>query len=148
MTSRNPNPIANVLVSVNGGPSDQAAVGLACQMAHDTKARVYAIYVIQVKRTLPLDADLAAETAKGEQVLSEAAAQARGLGCELETELLQAREVGPAIVDEACERNADVVVMGIGYKRRFGEFTMGETVPYVLKNAPCRVCISRQPERD
>ena len=64
-------------------------------------------------------------------------------GIELETEILQARDVGTAIVDEALEREVDLVVMGIGYKRKFGEFDMGHTAPYVLKNAPCRVWLAR-----
>jgi hypothetical protein len=33
--------------------------------------------------------------------------------------------------------------MGIGYKRKFGEFDLGHTAPYVLKNAPCRVWVAR-----
>jgi len=33
--------------------------------------------------------------------------------------------------------------MGIGYKRKFGEFDLGHTAPYVLKNAPCRVWLAR-----
>ena len=64
-------------------------------------------------------------------------------GIELETEILQARDVGTAIVDEALEREVDLIVMGIGYKRKFGEFDMGHTAPYVLKNAPCRVWLAR-----
>jgi nucleotide-binding universal stress UspA family protein len=51
--------------------------------------------------------------------------------------------VGTAIVDEALEREVDLIVMGIGYKRKFGEFDMGHTAPYVLKNAPCRVWLAR-----
>jgi Universal stress protein family len=46
-------------------------------------------------------------------------------------------------VDEALEREVDLIVMGIGYKRKFGEFDMGHTAPYVLKNAPCRVWLAR-----
>jgi nucleotide-binding universal stress UspA family protein len=51
--------------------------------------------------------------------------------------------VGTAIVDEALEREVDLIVMGIGFKRKFGEFDMGHTAPYVLKNAPCRVWLAR-----
>jgi nucleotide-binding universal stress UspA family protein len=51
--------------------------------------------------------------------------------------------VGTAIVDEALEREVDLIVMGISYKRKFGEFDLGHTAPYVLKNAPCRVWIAR-----
>ena len=138
--------LSSVLVSVNGSAADQDAVRLACELAHDSKARVYAIYVIEVRRSLPLDADLAQETARAEQVLTEAEHLAAALNCPIEAELLQAREVGPAIVDLAYERHADVLVMGIIYKRKFGEFTLGETIPYVMKNAPCQVCLTRQPE--
>jgi hypothetical protein len=38
----------------------------------------------------------------------------------------------------------DLILLGINYEKRFGEFSMGKTVPYVLKNAPCRVWICRQ----
>jgi len=31
--------------------------------------------------------------------------------------------------------------MGVTYKRRFGQFSLGNVVPYVLKNAPCRVIL-------
>src|SRR5690606_10023644 len=60
-------------------------------------------------------------------------------------ELLQARSAGPAIVDEAVERNADLIVMALRNQRKHGRPTVGETIPYVLKNAPCEVLISRLP---
>ena len=66
------------------------------------------------------------------------------MDCEVLTELLQAREAGPAIVDEAVERGIDLIIMAISYKKPFGEFDLGSTVPYVLKNAPCRVLIWRE----
>jgi nucleotide-binding universal stress UspA family protein len=68
---------------------------------------------------------------------------AEDFGVDLETEILQARDVGTAIVDEALERDVDLIVMGIEYKRKFGEFDLGNTAPYVLKNAPCRVWLAR-----
>jgi len=60
---------------------------------------------------------------------------------EVETDVLQAREVGPAIVDEAVERGVDLIVMGISYKQRFGQFSLGNVAPYVLKNSPCPVML-------
>src|SRR5213082_1592077 len=62
----------------------------------------------------------------------------------VETELVQARDTGPALVDEAVEWGAELIVMGLPYKRRFGEFNLGKTVPYVLKNANCRVMLFRE----
>jgi nucleotide-binding universal stress UspA family protein len=62
----------------------------------------------------------------------------------METDLLQAREPGPAIIDLTLERGADLILMGIDYKTRFGQYDMGDVVPYVLKNAPCRVILYHQ----
>jgi len=134
---------SRILVPVNGNPTDDDAVALACETGRRAKASVYAIYVIEVKRTLPLDVDLPPEAAKGDTVLARAERAAEEFGIDMETEILQARDVGTAIVDEALERDIDLIVMGIGYKRKFGEFDMGHTAPYVLKNAPCRVWLAR-----
>ena len=60
---------SRILVPVNGNPTDDEAVALACEIGRRGKAAVYAIYVIEVKRTLPLDVDLPPEAAKGDTVL-------------------------------------------------------------------------------
>jgi nucleotide-binding universal stress UspA family protein len=60
--------------------------------------------------------------------------------------LVQARDVGAAIVDETVERAADLLVVGLPYRKRFGgDFAIGRTVPYILKNAPCAVWVVREP---
>jgi nucleotide-binding universal stress UspA family protein len=134
---------SRILVPVNGDPTDDEAVALACEIARRLKAEVYAIYVIQVKRTLPLDVDLPPEAAKADHVLARAEKVASNYQVNLQGEILQARDVGTAIVDEAAERGVDLIVMGIGYKRKFGEFDVGQTAHYVLRNAACRVWLAR-----
>ena len=62
----------------------------------------------------------------------------------VETDILQARDAGPAIVDEAVERGADIILMGFSYKRRFGQYSLGHVVPFVLKNSPCPVILYQQ----
>ncbi len=64
----------------------------------------------------------------------------------VETVLLQARDVGAALVDEASERAADVLILGLPYRKRFGgDFAIGRTIPYVFSNAPCAVWVVREP---
>ena len=138
------NKIASILVPVAGHPIDEEAVQLACRVAKATKGRVYAVYVIEVTRTLPLNAEIEPDVRKAEAVLDQVERLAEELDFEVESELLQAREVGPAVVDEAIERGADLIVLGVPYKKRFGEFNLGKVAPYVLKNAPCRVWLVRQ----
>jgi nucleotide-binding universal stress UspA family protein len=121
------------------------AVALACDIARKNKGRVYVIHVIEVKRTLPLDAQLEPEEAAGDEVLMRAEEVARKQGFQVEGEILHAREAGPAIVDEAIERGADLIVLGITYQQPFGQFELGRVVQYVLKNAPCEVWVCRHP---
>ena len=60
--------------------------------------------------------------------------------------LLQARDVGAALVDEAAELETDLIVLGLPYRKKFGgDFAMGRTVPYVLQNAACQVIVAREP---
>ena len=132
------------LVPVKGDRSDEEAVKLACSMARSSKDKVLVLYVIQVERELPVDAEVGDATARGEAILRRVEEITKDQTCEVEAELLQAREVGPAVVQEAMEREADMIVMGSLYKMRYGDFTLGEAVPYVLKNAPCNVLLWRE----
>jgi nucleotide-binding universal stress UspA family protein len=134
-----------ILVPISGDEVDKEVIELACKMAKEVKGKVYVVYIIQVKRSLPLDAELEPETRKAEEVLSRAEECADEQDYEIETDLLQTREVGPAIIDEVMERSADLILMGMSYHKRFGQFDLGDTISYVLKNAPCRVLLLRQP---
>ena len=131
------------LVPVTGKKADDDIVRTACVLARRSKGKVYVVHVIQVSRALPLDAEVQPETQSGESVLANAEKIANIMDCQVETEILQARETGPAIVDEAVERGVDMIIMGLEYKKPFGEFDMGDTVPYILRNAPCRVLLWR-----
>ncbi|MFN8632583.1 MAG: universal stress protein [Chloroflexota bacterium] len=133
-----------ILVPIKGNPTDVEVLELACQIAERSKAQVYAIHVIEVKRTLPLDAELQDEAERGEDLLNHAEQIGERLGVTIHTDLLQARDVGSAIVDEVLERGIDLVIIGILLKKRFGDLDLGSTLPYVLKNAPCRVWACRQ----
>ncbi|MDD5094914.1 MAG: universal stress protein [Dehalococcoidia bacterium] len=134
-----------ILVPVNGTKVDEDVIRLACSLARRSKGRVYVTYVIQLERTLPLDAEVKSEVDRGEEALDKAERYAEDCDYEIDTGLLQARAVGPALVHETTERDIDLMIIGIGYKTRFGEFSMGDIVPYVLKNAPCRVMLLREP---
>jgi nucleotide-binding universal stress UspA family protein len=135
---------SRILVPVKGNPIDDEAVELACAIARPSRAQVFAIHVIEVKRTLPLDAELQPEAERGEEYLGRAEQMADRFNQSINTDLLQARDVGPAIVDEALERGIDLIILGVSNKKRFGDFDLGKTVPYVLRHAPCRVWVCRQ----
>jgi len=133
-----------ILVPVIGTEADDEAIKLACRLAKRDKGKIWAVYVVTLKRTLPLDTEVEPEIKQAEEILDHAESIAEEQDYEIETDLLQAREAGPTIIDEAVERGVDLILIGIKYKTRFGQFSLGSVVPYVLKNAPCRVILYHQ----
>jgi nucleotide-binding universal stress UspA family protein len=139
---------SKILVPVVGSPADGEAIKLACKLAKrekdKEKGKIWAVSVVAIKRALPLDAEIDSEIKKAEDVLNQVQNIAEEEEFEIETDVLQAREVGPAIVDEAVERGVNLILMGITYKRQFGQFSLGNVAPYVLKNSPCPVILYQQ----
>jgi nucleotide-binding universal stress UspA family protein len=133
-----------ILVPVVGSEADTEAMKLACRLAKRDKGKIWAVSVVAIKRSLPLDAEIDAEIRRAEDILGKVQTVAEEEDFEAETDVLQARDVGPAIVDEAVERGVDLILMGIAPKRRFGQFSLGNVIPYVLKNSPCPVILYQQ----
>jgi nucleotide-binding universal stress UspA family protein len=133
-----------ILVPVAGTEADNETVKLACEFARKEKATLLVVHVIPIELSLPLNTELVPEVKKGETILEQAEKIAIERGCEVETDLLQARAVGPSIIDEAVERQVDLIFMGLAYKRIFGQYSLGDITPYVLKNAPCPVILFQQ----
>jgi nucleotide-binding universal stress UspA family protein len=132
---------SRILIPVTSTQADEEAIRLACRLASPDKSDIHVIHIITMKRDLPLDAEIEPAIHKAEDILSHMERVAREQNYKITTEVLQAREVGPAIVNEAAEREVDLILMGVAYKMRFGEFSLGEIVPYVLKNGPCRIML-------
>jgi nucleotide-binding universal stress UspA family protein len=133
-----------ILVPVTGTEVDDETMRLACWIAKRDKSKLYAMYVITIKRSLPLETEIESETARAEELLSRMENIADSEDCRLETDLLQAREIAPTIIDEAVDKNIDLILMGVRYQSRFGQFSLGSTVPEILKNAPCQVMLYSQ----
>jgi nucleotide-binding universal stress UspA family protein len=133
-----------ILVPVAGTNADSETMEFACNLAKSSNASIFIVHVIPIDRSLPLDVEVEVEISSAEQLLTQAEDMAKNHGFDAETDLLQAREAGPAIVDEAVERDVDLIIIGLTYKTRFGEYCLGDVVPFVLQNAPCRVILYHQ----
>jgi nucleotide-binding universal stress UspA family protein len=138
--------LRRIIVPLAGASVDTDVIRVAAALAKPTKAEIVAIHVIEVRWNMPLDAVLEAETERGEVLLDEATKAAAQAGATIETELLQAREAAAAIIDTARERKADLVILGMPYRRRLGRVYVGRTVQSVYVGAPCAVLAYRQEE--
>lgn len=146
MTEPHPGAFRRAIIALSGGTCDDRIVTLAADLGRPTKAELIGVHVVEIGWALPLDADIASRSEDAQQILDHAELTAEELKARLEPVLLQAREVGAALVDEATERDADLLVVGLPYRKRFGgDFVMGRTIPYVLQHAPCEVWVAREP---
>jgi len=133
-----------VLVPVVGSEADEEAMKLACRLAKKNKGKIWSVYVITVKRELPLDAEIESEIRKAEDILDHIEMVAEEHDYEIEAEALEGRDAGSAIIREAVDKGVDLILMGVEHKRRFGQFSLGNVVPYILKNSPCPVILYHQ----
>ena len=98
------------------------------------------IHVIEVPFERNLDAEDEAAVAEADVILAAAEKLFAERGIQARTSTVQARAAGPAIVDDANELGADLIVMGLRYKKRFGgQWDAGRTVPYVMRNSTAPV---------
>jgi nucleotide-binding universal stress UspA family protein len=118
---------------------------VAFQIARGSEdLRVHAVYVVEVDRRLPLDAELPEEFRLGERCLAEADRVASEYKVTCDGDILQARDAGHAIVDEAVELGVRMIVMGATqHAKESKQLDLGKTTDYVLRHAPCEVVIVR-----
>lgn len=135
----------DIAVIVDGKKLDNELVRLACMMAKKAKRKVHLVHIIEVPRTLPLKATLTQESENADKLLNDALAIAEDAGCEAVAEVVQTRDAGPAIVDEAKDHACALILMGLVRKGHGIGCDLGKTVPFVLANAPCRVWLVQDP---
>jgi nucleotide-binding universal stress UspA family protein len=138
----------DIAVVVDGKRLDIELVRLACLMAKKARRKVHLVHIIEVPRTLPLKATLTKESEQADKLLNEAMAVAEDAGCDAVAEVVQARDAGPAIVDEAKDHSCALIMLGLvrdTHNARSAD--LGKTIPFVLANAPCRVWLVQDPIR-
>jgi basic amino acid/polyamine antiporter, APA family len=134
-----------IVVPVVRTPESEEALVAAARLASERSSRIAIVHVLEVPLHEPLDADMPDEEAEADALLDDAEALVERYGVQAVTRLVRARTAGPAIVEEALHRNAELISLGAPRRRRFGperQALFGRTVDYVLKAAPTRVMVA------
>jgi len=132
-----------IVVPVLEGLAFDEAMNVAAGLATERGGRIVAVTVVEVPLELPLDADLPHFELRADELLDHARAIGELYGVDVVTRIVRARSVGPAIVEEAERREAELIVVGAPRRPgRRGREIFDETVDYVLKHAPCRVLVA------
>jgi nucleotide-binding universal stress UspA family protein len=133
------------VLGLNGGTADPLVLQLAIDLARKGETELIALHVVEVDWRHDLGDEIPGSRELASAVLDRAEAAAERAKLKVRTELLQARDVGAALVDEAISLDADLMLLGLPYRTRLGgDFEIGRTIPYVFQNAPCRVLVVRE----
>lgn len=134
------------VLGLNGGSTDVLVVRLACELARTQGTELIALHVVEVDWRHDLNDEIPGSRELASAVLDMAEGEAERNKLSMHTELLQARDVGAALVDESVAVDADVVLLGLPFRKRLGgDFAIGRTIPYVFQNAQCGVLVVREP---
>jgi basic amino acid/polyamine antiporter, APA family len=136
-----------ILVPLKLGDIGEEMVATAIALAKERSAEIEAITVVRVPRRYPLEGPLPPEVAaRVDASLDEARALGEEHGVEVHTDVVRARSIGYAIVDEAHARDVDLVVMGSSARWRRQSRFFSPTVDFVIRKAPCEVLVVAFPE--
>jgi len=132
-----------ILVPILRTAESEEALVAAARLASERRARIVILHVLEVPLDRQLDAQLPERREIADQILDEAQALLENYaGVQVTSRLERARSAGPAIVDEAMRREAEVIILGASRtKVKGGKPIFGRTVDYVLRNAPTRVAV-------
>ena len=134
----------DIAVIVGEERLDFNLVYIGCLMAKQARRRVHLVHVLEVPRALPLNAPLEQESNRANKLLQSAMEIASRVGCDAVAEVVQARDAGSAIVEEAKDHNCSLIMIGqVRHGNR--QLDISKTVSYVLANAPCRVWLVQDP---
>ena len=143
-TEKRPNAFehARILVPLLGDPrvDDDALKVASVLLAGREGVEASLLHVIEVPFERNLDAEDVDAVASADTILARAEKMLVERDIPTRTSTVQARAAGPAIVDDANELGADLIIMGLRYKKRFGgQWDAGRTVPYVMRNSTAPV---------
>jgi basic amino acid/polyamine antiporter, APA family len=135
-----------ILVPVKLGMIGEEMLATAIRLAEERGCAVRALHVIRVPLELPLDAEMMDEEERAEASLAEAKMLAAEHGVDVEGEIVRARAIGEAIVDQATGDGVDLILLGSAPRWRRQSRFFSPTVDYVLRRAPCEVMVVTYPQ--
>jgi APA family basic amino acid/polyamine antiporter len=136
-----------ILVPMKLGDIGEEMVATAIALAKERGAEIEAITVVRVPRKYPLEGELPTDVAaRVKASIDEARALGVDHGVEVRGDVVRARAIGHAIVEEAARRQSDLIVLGSSPRWRRQSRFFSPTVDFVLRNAPCEVLVVAFPD--
>ncbi len=135
--------IKKILVPTSGTDYSSRGIELACRLGEEQKAEIYLVNILEVPRTLPLEAPLPEAEAKAREILREGEAIVTLRGLPVKGDIRRGRVAGEEIIRAAKDWSADMIVMGIRSQIRMAQEILGRSSDLVLRRAPCEVILDK-----
>lgn len=146
-----------ILVPVDGSDASERGLREALQLARSLGASVKLVHSVNefvmdsMYGPIPNYADLVdALREGGRKVLKDAEAIARESGVEVQSEMFESigGRAADAILQQAKEWPADLIVMGTHGRRGIRRLVLGSDAEQVLRSSPVPVLLVRAPDED
>ena len=135
--------IKKILVPTSGTFYSERGIELACRLGEEQKAEIYLVTVLEVPRTLPLEAPMPEAEAQAEDIIKEGETIVNLRGLQVKGEVRRGRIAGEEIIRVAKEREVDLIVMGIRSQVTMAQDILGRDSDLVLRRAPCEVILDK-----
>lgn len=101
----------NILIPTDGTKANEDVIEFICSIQKVTRAVIHAVFVLEVPRNLPLEAELPDKLAVAKAAIDKAVNIAKGYGVEINTSIVYARSAEEAVISTAADLKCDVIAI-------------------------------------
>ena len=116
-------------------------MALASKLARGERSELLAVYVIEVPRTLPPDAEMPDEERAALDSLGAAETIANRANLTLRTETIKTRSTREAVLNLAKREKANLIILGSYLEGKYSGARLGGTIQDIAADAKCDVLI-------
>lgn len=137
--------VKRILVPAIGTVFAGREVELASRLGQEQKAEILLGYVLEVPRTLPLEAPMPQEEARAWEALRMAKTIVEMHGLPSSMQIMRARVAGERIIQVAREQEVDMIILGLHPGMGLSYDLFARTVDVLMRRAPCELLVDRVP---
>lgn len=126
----------NILIPTDGMKAGEDVIEFICSIQKVIAAVIHVIYVLEVPRNLPLDADLPDKLATAKAAIDKAITIAQKYRVVLNTSIVYARSAEDAVISTAADLKCDVIAIAQD-NHKLGIFA--DTAAAIYQKAKCNI---------
>jgi nucleotide-binding universal stress UspA family protein len=138
--------IKKILVPTSGTFYSERAIEMACRLGGEQNAEIYLVTIIEVPRTLPLEAPIPEAEEKAKEIIKRGEEIVNLRGLKAIGEVKRGRVAGEEILRVVEEKDIDLIVMGIQPRIKMAQDILGRDSNLIMHRAPCEVILDKLSE--